>query len=97
MPTYDYECTKCDHTFEIFQSMNDDHLTKCPECGGKIKRLIGTGSGIIFKGSGFYETDYRSDSYNSAKAKDKSSETTSSSKKSTKSSKKKSSKKSKST
>ncbi len=71
MPTYDYHCQKCDRTFEIFQSMKDKKLTKCPDktCGGKVERLLGTGAGIIFKGSGFYETDYRSDSYKaSAKA-----------------------------
>lgn len=66
MPTYDYECEKCGHEFELFQYMSDDHIKKCPECGGKVNRLIGTGSGIIFKGSGFYATDYRSDSYNKA-------------------------------
>jgi putative FmdB family regulatory protein len=69
VPTYDYECEKCGHEFELFQYMSDEHIKKCPECGGKVRRLIGTGSGIIFKGSGFYATDYRSDSYNkSAKA-----------------------------
>ncbi|MFA5156001.1 MAG: FmdB family zinc ribbon protein [Candidatus Omnitrophota bacterium] len=61
MPTYDYECTKCGHTFEAFQGMNDKPLSKCPKCGKKVKRLIGSGSGIIFKGSGFYATDYRKD------------------------------------
>ena len=59
MPTYEYECSDCKHSFEKFQNMNDKPLTKCPECGKKIKRLIGSGSGIIFKGSGFYATDYR--------------------------------------
>lgn len=59
MPTYDYECTKCEHKFEVFQQMIDKPLVKCPKCGAKIKRLIGAGSGIIFKGSGFYATDYR--------------------------------------
>lgn len=71
MPTYDYKCEKCGHQFEVFQSMKDDRLTDCPQenCEGPIRRLIGTGAGIIFKGSGFYETDYRSDSYKkSAKA-----------------------------
>lgn len=68
MPTYDYKCEKCGHQFEVFQSMKDDRLTDCPldECDGSVKRLIGTGAGIIFKGSGFYETDYRSDSYKKA-------------------------------
>ncbi len=59
MPTYDYQCEKCKHAFEVFQSMNDKLLRTCPECGGKVKRLIGTGAGVIFKGSGFYETDYK--------------------------------------
>jgi putative FmdB family regulatory protein len=63
MPTYEYECQKCGHTFEIFQMMTDEPRKRCPECRGKVKRLIGAGAGIIFKGSGFYETDYRSDSY----------------------------------
>jgi len=68
MPTYDYECAKCG-TFELFQSMKDDALKVCPHCKGKkITRLIGTGAGIIFKGSGFYETDYRSESYKKGKA-----------------------------
>ncbi len=73
MPTYDYKCQKCGHQFEVFQSMNDDRLTDCPEenCEGPIKRLLGTGAGIIFKGSGFYETDYRSDSYKKAASADK--------------------------
>ncbi len=60
MPTYDYACQKCDHTFEQFQSMRDDPLTKCPACGKKsLKRLVGGGAGLIFKGSGFYITDYK--------------------------------------
>ncbi|NQU40217.1 MAG: zinc ribbon domain-containing protein [Lentisphaerae bacterium] len=63
MPTYDYECQKCGHSFEKFQSMTEERLKTCPKCKGAVKRLIGTGAGIIFKGSGFYETDYRSDSY----------------------------------
>ena len=63
MPTYEYECRKCGHLFEKFQSMTDERLKTCPECKGRVDRLIGTGAGIIFKGSGFYETDYRSDSY----------------------------------
>jgi putative FmdB family regulatory protein len=63
MPTYEYECRKCGHLFEKFQSMTDERLKSCPECKGRVDRLIGTGAGIIFKGSGFYETDYRSDSY----------------------------------
>ena len=63
MPTYDYECNKCEHRFEAFQSIMDKPLSKCPKCGGKVRRLIGTGAGILFKGSGFYQTDYRSNSY----------------------------------
>lgn len=58
MPTYDYECAKCG-TFEKFQKMSDEPMKKCPKCGGKIHRLIGSGGGIIFKGSGFYENDYK--------------------------------------
>ncbi|MCK9424419.1 MAG: zinc ribbon domain-containing protein [Ignavibacteriaceae bacterium] len=59
MPTYDYKCLECNHNFETFQSMKDKYLTECPKCGGNIKRLIGAGSGPIFKGSGFYQTDYK--------------------------------------
>lgn len=59
MPTYEYECDKCKKRFDIFQSMTADSIKKCPECGGKFHRLIGGGSGIIFKGTGFYETDYK--------------------------------------
>ncbi len=60
MPTYEYECKKCGH-FEEFQSITAAPLTRCPKCHGKVHRLLGTGSGIIFKGSGFYETDYKHD------------------------------------
>lgn len=67
MPTYDYECSSCGHRFEEFQSMSAKPLKKCPECGkSALERLIGLGAGIIFKGGGFYETDYRSDSYKKA-------------------------------
>ena len=60
MPTYQYECDACNHTFETFQSMLDKKLKTCPQCGkDALHRLIGSGSGIIFKGSGFYETDYK--------------------------------------
>ena len=60
MPTYEYECDNCAHTFEHFQAMSDKVLRKCPSCGKqKLQRLIGAGAGIIFKGSGFYETDYK--------------------------------------
>jgi putative FmdB family regulatory protein len=64
MPTYDYKCEKCDHIFEHFQAMSDAPLTKCAECDGKIRRLVGGGSGLIFKGSGFYLTDYAKKSKN---------------------------------
>jgi putative FmdB family regulatory protein len=59
MPTYDYECKTCGHRFEAFQSINDQPLKACPECGKRVRRLIGGGTGIIFKGSGFYTTDYK--------------------------------------
>lgn len=70
MPTYEYRCDACGHELEEFQSMTAKPLKKCPDCGkNKLVRLIGTGAGIIFKGSGFYETDYRSEGYKeSAKA-----------------------------
>ena len=72
MPTYEYACARCGHEFEAFQSITANPLRKCPECGRlSLKRLIGTGAGIIFKGSGFYETDYRSESYKKAAEKDK--------------------------
>ena len=71
MPTYDYECTACQHKFEKFQSITASPVRTCPACGKrKVRRLIGTGAGIIFKGSGFYTTDYRSDSYKKAAEKD---------------------------
>ena len=59
MPTYEYECKKCGFKFEKFQNMTDKPLSKCPECKGSVRRLIGKGAGIIFKGSGFYATDHR--------------------------------------
>jgi putative FmdB family regulatory protein len=78
MPTYEYECAKCKKTFECVQSMKDDALSSCPKdkCRqktwgkGKVKRLLGGGAGLIFKGSGFYITDYRSEGYKSAKKSD---------------------------
>ena len=72
MPTYDYQCEACGHEFELFQQMSDSVKRKCPECSKlKLKRLIGTGAGVIFKGGGFYETVYRSDSYKKAADADK--------------------------
>lgn len=59
MPTYDYVCKECNHQFEAFQKMTDPHLKTCPHCGGEVVRKIGLGAGMIFKGSGFYETDYK--------------------------------------
>lgn len=79
MPTYDYKCEKCDHLFEMVQKMSDDPLKKCPECKGKVKRLIGAGAGLIFKGSGFYTTDYRSESYKKGAESEKSNSADSSS------------------
>ena len=72
MPTYEYVCEKCDHEFELFQSITADALETCPReaCNGEVRRLIGTGAGIIFKGSGFYETDYRSESYKAGAKKE---------------------------
>ena len=72
MPTYDYECNGCGHAFEIFQSMSEETLRKCPECGKRqLRRLFGTGAALVFRGSGFYQTDYRSDSYKKAAEADK--------------------------
>lgn len=59
MPTYEYACDRCKKHFDLLQSIKSDPIKKCPDCGGKVYRLIGGGSGIIFKGSGFYETDYK--------------------------------------
>ncbi|MBI4354761.1 MAG: zinc ribbon domain-containing protein [Candidatus Omnitrophica bacterium] len=72
MPTYEYECRKCGKRHEAFQSITAKPLTKCPKpkCGGRLKRLLGSGVGLLFKGSGFYITDYRSKSYREAKKKD---------------------------
>jgi putative FmdB family regulatory protein len=67
MPTYDYQCKQCDHRWELFQSIKDKPIRKCPVCGKlKAQRMIGPGAGIIFRGSGFYQTDYRSESYKKA-------------------------------
>lgn len=78
MPTYEYSCEKCGKNFDVFQSMRDEPFTECPKehCQqkrwghGKVKRLMGTGAGLIFKGSGFYITDYRSNNYKEAAKKD---------------------------
>jgi putative FmdB family regulatory protein len=86
MPTYEYVCEKCGHEFEKFQSITDSALATCPKelCGrkkwgkGKVKRVIGAGAGLIFKGSGFYITDYRSESYKEAAKKDSSASSSSS-------------------
>ncbi|MCA9237917.1 MAG: zinc ribbon domain-containing protein [Planctomycetales bacterium] len=72
MPTYDYECDACGHEFELFQSISEPVKRKCPACSKlKLRRLFGTGAAVVFKGSGFYETDYRSESYKKAAEKDK--------------------------
>src|SRR5581483_3823152 len=67
MPTYEYQCDACNHNFDEFQSINDKPLKKCPQCGkSKLRRIFGAGAAILFKGSGFYQTDYRSESYKAA-------------------------------
>src|SRR6516225_1312658 len=67
MPTYEYHCDACEHNFDEFQSMSEPPLKKCPQCGkSKLRRVFGTGAAVLFKGSGFYQTDYRSESYKSA-------------------------------
>jgi len=77
MPTYDYVSDACQHSFELFQSIKDAPKKKCPECGRpKLRRLIGPGAAIVFKGSGFYKTDYRSESYKKAAAAEKSTKST---------------------
>lgn len=73
MPTYEYECEKCGHHFELFQSMKEPAKKTCPQCKGRVRRLISGGAGLIFKGSGFYITDYRSEGYKSAAKKESSS------------------------
>jgi len=72
MPTYEYECGACGHAFEKYQSMTEKAVRKCPKCGkNKVNRIISGGAGVLFKGSGFYQTDYRSKSYKEAAKKDK--------------------------
>src|SRR5262245_56139532 len=71
MPTYEYQCDACNHNFDEFQSMSEAPLKKCPKCKkSKLRRLFGTGAAILFKGAGFYETDYRSESYKKAAKSD---------------------------
>jgi putative FmdB family regulatory protein len=70
MPTYEYECQKCGHHYELYQSIKDGPKRTCPKCRGRVKRLLGTGAGLIFKGSGFYITDYRKPSYAEGAKKD---------------------------
>jgi putative FmdB family regulatory protein len=77
MPTYEYKCRDCGEKFDEFQKITDPPLTKCPSCGGPVDRLITGGSGMLFKGSGFYITDYRSEGYKKAANKEKSGEVSS--------------------
>ncbi len=63
MPTYEYQCEDCGHAFELFESINASKVKTCPSCGNKARRLIGAGAAVIFKGGGFYQTDYRSKDY----------------------------------
>ncbi|MCK4526977.1 zinc ribbon domain-containing protein [candidate division WOR-3 bacterium] len=71
MPTYEYECMECGYRFEEVQGIKDEPLKECPKCGGMIRRLIGTGVGVLFKGKGFYHTDYKINSNNSGDKKEK--------------------------
>lgn len=94
MPTYEYHCDACSHDFEEFQYIKDEPLKKCPECGkNKLRRLISGGAAIVFKGSGFYQTDYRSESYKSSAKADSSASSTATTSSSSESSKKTESKK----
>src|SRR5260370_15300176 len=70
MPTYEYECDKCKHKFEVFQSMTEPPRKRCPKCRGKVRRLVSGGAGIVFKGSRFYATHYRSSAYKEQKRKE---------------------------
>jgi len=74
MPTYEYRCLDCGKTFDRFQRITEPSLTECQFCGGKVERIISGGSGLLFKGSGFYITDYRSDSYKKDASRDRSTE-----------------------
>lgn len=71
MPTYEYECRRCGHEFEEFKKISDPPRRRCPKCRGAVRRAIGAGAGVLFKGSGFYVTDYRSEGYKKAAARDK--------------------------
>jgi putative FmdB family regulatory protein len=71
MPTYEYKCKKCGNVFEVFHSMSSDPVKSCPKCGGEVKKLIGAGAGTIFKGSGFYQTDYKNNQGKSKKSASK--------------------------
>ncbi|MFQ6091086.1 MAG: FmdB family zinc ribbon protein [bacterium] len=71
MPTYEYQCRKCSYRFEEFQSITENPLARCPQCRGPVQRLIGAGAGLLFKGPGFYATDYRSESYKKAEKAEK--------------------------
>lgn len=70
MPTYEYECRRCGHRFEQFQKITDPPRRRCPKCRGAVRRLIGAGAAMLFRGSGFYATDYRSESYKRQKEKE---------------------------
>ena len=71
MPTYEYQCKKCNYRFEEFQNISEKPLSRCPQCGGRVQRLIGAGAGFLFRGSGFYVTDYRSESFKKAEKAEK--------------------------
>lgn len=76
MPTYEYECRKCGHTFERFQRISEEPVKRCPKCRSAVRRVLGSGAGLIFKGSGFYITDYRSDGYKKSAQADSTSSST---------------------
>lgn len=92
MPTYDYRCLSCKHKFELFQSMTEEPISTCPKCGGEVKRLIGAGAGPIFKGSGFYQTDYKNSSNGNNQKSDKKTSTVTETSKKTKAASEKSDK-----
>ncbi|MFH1008706.1 MAG: FmdB family zinc ribbon protein [Candidatus Latescibacterota bacterium] len=95
MPTYEYQCQECDHRFEVLQRITADPLSECPECAGKVERLISSGAGFLFKGTGFYTTDYRSEGYKKAEKADTSTATGTSDKQEGKETKEKKEKKEK--